>query len=259
MRVTIVIFIIGAIVGSFLNVCIYRLQRSQSIVTPGSHCPNCKHPIPWHDNIPVVSYLFLTGKCRFCKKTISPRYLLVEILTGALFLALFFAFGATPKFFTNLVFAAALVVVTFIDFDTQTIPDHITFPGIAVGLIAALAFPSVMGEASRMAAFLDSIAGAALGAGMIYCVAALGKMAFKKDAMGEGDIFLMAMIGAFLGWKLVIVAFFIAPIFGAVAGIIMRMKTGEELMPYGPYLSLGAVVALFFGNRILEYIFYGLK
>jgi leader peptidase (prepilin peptidase) / N-methyltransferase len=253
------VFLMGLIVGSFLNVCIYRLQKSESIVTPGSHCPNCKHPIPWHDNIPVVSYLFLTGKCRFCKKTISPRYMLVEILTGALFLALYAAFGLSPKFFTYLAFVSALIVITFIDFDTQTIPDHITFPGIVIGPIAAVLFPSIVGASSRMAALFNSVSGAVLGAAMIYAIALLGKMAFKKDAMGDGDIFLLAMIGAFLGWKLVILTFFISPFVGAIVGIIRKMKYGEETMPYGPYLSLGAVVALFFGNKILEYIFYGLK
>jgi leader peptidase (prepilin peptidase)/N-methyltransferase len=253
------IFVMGAIVGSFLNVCIYRLQRSESIVTPASNCPNCKKPIPWHDNIPVISYLFLTGKCRFCGKMISPRYLLVELLTGALFLTLFTAFGLSPKFFAYLMLVSGLIIVTFIDFDTQTIPDHITFTGIAAGTAAALAAPSVMGEASRVLAFFNSALGAVVGGVMIYAVALLGKMAFKKDAMGDGDIFLLAMIGAFLGWKLVILTFFIAPMFGAVVGIILKLKRGDETMPYGPYLSLGALVSIFFGNRILEYLFYGLK
>lgn len=252
------LFVMGMIVGSFLNVCIYRLQRDESIVTPGSHCPNCKHPIPWHDNIPVISYLVLLGKCRFCKKAISPRYVLVEILTGLLFAALFLALGATPKLLSCLILVSGLVVVTFIDFDTQTIPDHITFSGIALGPILAVLFPSVMGEASRMMALFSSLGGAVLGGAMIFLIAQVGKLIFKKEAMGDGDIFLLAMIGAFLGWKLVILTFFVAPMFGAVVGIILKYTRGDETMPYGPYLSMGALVSIFFGSRILSYIFYGL-
>jgi leader peptidase (prepilin peptidase)/N-methyltransferase len=252
------LFVMGMIVGSFLNVCIYRLQREESIVAPASHCPNCKHPISWHDNIPVISYLILLGKCRFCKKTISPRYMLVEILTGLLFAALFMTFGATPKLLSYLILVSGLIVVTFIDFDTQTIPDHITFSGIALGPILAVLFPSVIGETSRMLALFNSLGGAALGGAMIFLVAQIGKLIFKKDAMGDGDIFLLAMIGAFLGWKLVVLTFFVAPIFGSVVGIVMKYTRGDETMPYGPYLSMGALVSIFFGSRILAYIFYGL-
>lgn len=253
------VFVMGTIVGSFLNVCIYRLQRSESIVSPGSHCPACNKPILWHDNIPVMSYLFLAGKCRFCKKPISPRYILVELLTGFVFAALFAAFGLSPKFGAYLLLVSGLIVVTFIDLDTRTIPDHVTFPGIAIGPLAALAAPSIMDEASRMAAFLNSIGGVALGAAMIFGIAFFGKMIFRKEAMGEGDIFLLAMIGAFLGWKLVLLTFFIAPMFGAVAGVILKLTRGDETMPYGPYLSLGAVISIFFGSRILSYLFYGLR
>lgn len=256
--VQLIIFIFGLIVGSFLNVCICRMPKNESIVVPASHCPHCKKDILWCDNIPVISYLVLLGRCRFCKAKISYRYPLVELLTAFLLTALFSVFGITPKFFAYSVLACGLIVATFVDFEIQEIPDEISLGGIAAGLALAFIFPSIMTEASRLRGFLGSLIGAFAGGGSIYLLGVFGKFAFKKEAMGGGDVKLMAMIGSFLGLKLVILAFFIAPFFGAVPGIILKFKDGRETIPYGPFLSLSAIVAIFFGNRILGLFFGGL-
>jgi leader peptidase (prepilin peptidase) / N-methyltransferase len=249
------IFIMGSIIGSFLNVCIYRLPRGESIVFPSSHCTHCNNSIHWFDNIPFFSFIFLRGKCRFCARPISPRYFLVELMTALLWLTLFTSFGFTPKFFLAGVLVSALIAATFIDFEFQIIPDVITISGIAAGLIAAFSFPSFLGEPTRYAALLDSFLGVIAGGGSTYLIGVLGKMAFKKDAMGGGDVKLMAMIGAFLGWKFALIVFFIAPFFGAFVGMMLKIRYKVEVIPYGPYLSLAAIIVIFWGDKILNYLF----
>ena len=256
--VAIIIFIFGLLIGSFLNVCIYRMPKSESIIFPSSHCPNCKKSIFWYDNIPIFSYLALAGKCRSCKVKISLRYPLVEAITASLLTLLFVAFGLTPKFFAYSVMACGLVVATFVDFEIQEIPDEISLGGLVVGLLLAFAFPSILGEASRMHGLLNSFIGALVGGGIIYVLGVLGKLAFKKDAMGGGDVKLMAMIGSIIGWKLVLLTFFIAPFLGVVPGLISKFKSGAETIPYGPFLSVAALVSVFFGNKILGILFGGL-
>jgi len=261
-----IIFIMGAIIGSFLNVCIYRLPKNESIISPPSHCPKCGKPIPWHDNVPIVSYLMLMGRCRFCKAKIHWRYPLVEVLTALFLTALFLRFSTTPKFFAYSIMTCGLIVATFIDFETECIPDQVSEGGIVIGLLFALIFPSVMNEAARLHGLLDSLAGMIAGGGCIFILKISGTIMFRKkierlgieSAMGEGDIYLMAMIGAFLGWKLVLLTFFIAPFFGAVAGIILKIRDGRDIIPYGPHLSLAALVAMFFGDGILRFFLYGL-
>lgn len=250
------VFIMGSIIGSFLNVCIYRLPRGESLVFPGSHCVHCNNRIQWFDNIPFLSYLALRCRCRFCRRPISLRYFLVELLTALLWLALFMNFGAAPKFFLLGILGSALIVSTFIDFEFQIIPDVITISGIFAGLIAAFSFPSLMDAATRQAALLNSFFGIIAGGGSIYLTGVFGKMAFKKEAMGGGDVKLMAMIGAFLGWKYVLLIFFIAPFFGACSGIILKMRYKIEVIPYGPYLSLAAIIVIFWGRNILNYLFW---
>lgn len=256
--ITVFIFISGLILGSFLNVCIYRMPRGESIIFPSSHCPACKKNIFWYDNIPVLSYLVLGGKCRFCKAKIHWRYPLVEVLTALLLTALFLKFGVTPRFFAYSIMTCGLVVSTFIDFEIQEIPDEISIGGLVCGLLLTLAFPSILGSATRMHGILSSLAGAVAGAGSIFLMGVFGKFAFKKEAMGGGDVKLMAMIGSIIGWKLVILAFFIAPFLGAVPGIILKIKNGSETIPYGPFLSAAAIVSIFFGNTILNLLFGGL-
>ena len=249
------IFILGSVVGSFLNVCIHRLPRSESIAYPPSHCVHCNNRLYWYDNVPFLSYIFLRGRCRFCRRRISPRYFLVEFLTALLWLFFFMAFGLSAKFILTAALGSALIAATFIDFDFQIIPDSITVGGVVIGIIAMSLFPAAIGETTRQAAFLSSILGAVVGGGSIYLIGVLGKMAFKKEAMGGGDVKLMSMIGAFLGWKLGLLVFFVAPFFGAFVGIILKLKYKIETIPYGPYISLATIIVIFWGEKILRYIF----
>ena len=253
----IIVFIFGSIIGSFLNVCIYRLPKGRSVIFPGSHCPNCTAKIHWYDNIPILSYMILGGKARCCKAKISFRYFIVEVLTAAALLVLFISFGLTPKFFAYSIMVSGLIVATFVDFEIQEIPDEVSLGGLAVGLILSAAFPSILGETTRLNGFLNSFLGALAGGGMIYVMGMLGEFAFKKEAMGGGDVKLLAMIGAFIGWKLVVMTFFLAPVFGSVVGIVLKIRHGKDVIPYGPYLSLAAVCSIFFGEKILHLLLYG--
>jgi len=248
----VIVSVFGLIIGSFLNVCIYRLPKDESIVTPGSHCPRCNRSIPWYDNIPVLSYLLLLGRCRFCREKIPVKYPVVEVLTAAIMTALFLKFGFHPNFFSYAIMSAGLIVATFIDFEHGVIPDMITMGGLVVGLILAVVFPSVVGQTNILGALLNSGGGALIGGMSIFLAGLLGKAMFKKDAMGEGDIWLLAMIGSFLGFKMTLLAFFIAPFFGAIVGIILKIKDGRETIPYGPYLSLAALMSVFFAEKILS-------
>jgi len=248
----------GAIVGSFLNVCIYRMPKGQSIVSPGSHCTKCNKPIFWYDNVPILSYLILGGRCRSCKTPINPGYIIVEVITAVLAVALFAAFGPGAKFAGYSLLLAGLIVATFVDLEIREIPDEVSLGGLVAGLIFAAIFPSVQGAASWDKALISSVLGALAGGGSIYLMGFFGEMVFKKEAMGGGDVKLMAMIGAFLGWELALLTFFIAPLFGSVAGLILKAKDGRDIIPYGPYLSLAAVTSIFWGERILRLLFQGL-
>lgn len=248
-------FIIGAIVGSFMNVCIYRLPKGESIVRPRSHCTSCAKTIAWYDNIPVLSFLILGGKCRFCKEKISLKYPIVEILSGIMCALLFLRFGPTPKFFIFWYFVSALIVVSFIDLSIMEIPDVISVSGIVLGLFVATLYPPLMGATTNVSSFLNSFLGIIVGGASIYALGFIGEFIFKKEAMGGGDIKLLAMIGAFLGWKLVLLTFFLAPFFGSIVGITLKIKKGKEIMPYGPHLSLAALVALFWGESIIRKLF----
>ena len=252
------VFLMGSVVGSFLNVCIYRLPKGRSVIFPGSHCPNCARAIRWYDNVPIFSYIFLGGKARCCKAKISLRYFIVEVLTASAYLVLFIFFGMTPKFFAYAVMASGLIVATFVDFEIQEIPDEVSVGGLVIGLILAIVFPSILNETTRLNGFLISFLGALAGGGMIYAMGILGEFAFKREAMGGGDVKLLAMIGAFTGWKLAVLTFFLAPVFGSVVGIILKIRHGKDVIPYGPYLSLAAICSIFFGERILHLLFYGI-
>ena len=241
-------FLFGSLVGSFLNVCIHRLPREESIVFPGSRCPACHIAIrPW-DNIPILSFLLLRGRCRACGHPIAWRYPLVEGLTALLFAATVSRFGVTPLAATLLVFVAALTVITFIDLDHQIIPNIITLPGLPLGILAGL----VLGEPP----LLDRIIGALAGAGFLYLVLFYGSAFYGQDAMGEGDLNLIAMVGAFLGWKAVALTTLLACLFGSAVGlalIALRRLGRRQHIPFGPFLSLGAVVALFWGEELITW------
>src|SRR4030043_982596 len=247
----IVSIIFGALVGSFLNVCISRLPKEESIIWPGSHCPCCKKPIRFCDNIPLLSYLLLKGKCRHCKKPISIQYPLIEGITALSSLFLFMKFGPSLSYLFYFVFVAALIVITVIDLYHQIIPDVISLPGIVVGLIASLILPQIT--------FLNSLFGVLLGGGSLFLVATCYEWLFKREGMGGGDVKLLAMIGAFLGWKAVILTILLSSLIGSITGIIIMVLKGKDFkyaIPFGPFLSLGAVIALFFGENIIRWYLY---
>jgi len=248
---TIVSIIFGALIGSFLNVCIIRLPKEESIITPGSHCPHCKKAIKFYDNVPLVSYLLLGGKCRYCKNTISFQYPLVEGITALSSLFLLMRFGPSLSYLVYFAFVTALIVITVIDLYHQIIPDVISIPGVGVGLLASLIFPHI--------AFLDSLIGVLLGGGSLFLVATLYQWFFKREGMGGGDVKLLAMIGAFLGWKAVILTILLSSLIGSISGIIIMVLKGKDFkyaIPFGPFLSLGAVIALFFGENIIRWYLY---
>ncbi|NQT90832.1 MAG: prepilin peptidase [Candidatus Omnitrophica bacterium] len=252
--VLILAIIFGLIVGSFLNVCICRMPGSRSVVNPPSHCPRCKHAIAWYDNIPVLSFIILGARCRYCKERISPRYMIVELLTAGVFVLFLSQLGVGISSFSYIVLACGMIVATFIDFEHQIIPDEITYGGMVLGLLLSLLFPQLHGASGRLRSLLASGLGLLAGGLLIYLTGVLGKFMFKKEAMGGGDVKFLAMIGAFVGLKYVVLIYFIAPFFGAGVGLIMKIKYKAEIIPYGPYLSLAAVVAILWGNDILRFI-----
>lgn len=241
---------LGLVVGSFLNVCIWRIPRNESLAFPGSHCPQCNTPIGWYDNIPVVSFVWLAGRCRQCKAVIHWRYPLVEGLTAALYLMTVLHFGVTLRTVFLLLFLSVLLVITFIDLDHGIIPHLLSLPAIPIGLVASLL--------TYDPPPIDAVTGALVGAGLVYLVAVYAEVAFQKESMGGGDVNLLAMIGAFLGWRLMLVSFGIAVVAGAflslgliAAGVLSR----KDQIPFGPFLALGAAVALFVGHRLIEWYF----
>lgn len=254
----IIFFIYGLLVGSFLNVCIYRIPEGLSIVRPSSFCPSCGKPVKFYDNIPVLGYIFLGGKCRSCKAGISLRYPIVEFLNAALYLILLsrFGTGSLPALIVYCALLSSLVVITFIDIDYQIIPDVISVTGIPLGLLfGAILLPDPFLR-TELLGFKTSFIGFLSGGVGFYMIAVLGKLVFRKDAMGGGDIKLMGMLGAFLGWKGVILTTFLGSLFGAVIGIALIVWKGREWgaqIPFGPYLALGAVVSLFWGQEIMAW------
>ncbi|MDY6952692.1 MAG: prepilin peptidase [Thermodesulfobacteriota bacterium] len=242
------VFVFGSAVGSFLNVCIYRLPASLSIVRPRSMCPRCKTKIAFYDNIPILSYLWLRGKCRHCGAAISLRYPLVEITAGLFAVAVFNRYGMALESLFLYAFVAALLVVTFIDLDHQIIPDVITYPGMVVGFLSSLVLDHIT--------YKEALFGILLGGGLLFLVASGYYLFTKKEGMGGGDIKLLAMIGAFLGWKAVIFTIFVGSAVGTVVGIAvaLRSQKGRKMaVPFGPFLSLGALLFLFWGEGIIHW------
>ncbi len=329
------IFILGACIGSFLNVCIYRWPQEKSVRTPSrSYCPHCEKTIPWYDNIPLVSYSLLGGKCRSCKKSISFQYFFVELLTAVTFLIFYLKFGLSSFLLPYLVMVSAFIVATFVDFRHRIIPDQVSLGCMWLGLIFSLIFPSLHHESAgethigrvimkivlviillysfyefmrerkksvqdkekseeeqdsfvtffvvifffgfdSLISFLpkfgvntasnlylyfqgldQSVVGLLVGGGVIYVMGILGECMFKKEAMGGGDVKLMAMIGAFLGWKAAMMTFFIAPFFGAIFGIAEKIRTKDTAIAYGPFLVLGAIITLFWGDHIFLWVLH---
>lgn len=249
----VVFFIYGLCVGSFLNVCIYRIPASESLVRPRSACPSCGTPIKYYDNIPVLSYIFLLGKCRACKKSISIRYPLVELLAGGLWLLCYLRYGLTSECFVTIVFVSILVVITFIDIDHRIIPDVISLPGIPLFFLLSVLFTDL--------GWIPALIGIIAGGGALYIVAEGYYLLTKNEGMGGGDIKLLAMIGAFAGWKGVLFTIFISSAVGTIIGLIVIAVTRNNLkfaVPYGPFLSLGAMIYVFAGPEIINW-YYGIS
>jgi len=255
----------GACVGSFLNVCIYRIPRDESVIAPRSHCPHCNTLIPWYLNIPVLSWLCLRGRCAACKGPIAFRYTLVELLTGMLFLAVFMKWAAPaalhmPPIAQPLMipvywlFLAGLVLGTFVDFEHFIIPDSVTIGGMAAGPLLSALVPALHGQGLWWQGLRSSGIGLLAGFGLLYAVGWIGTRAFKKEAMGFGDVKLLGAIGAFLGWKAVLFTIFASSLLGSVAGLLLIAFGGVKMqsrIPFGPYISMGATVWLFWGEKIL--------
>jgi leader peptidase (prepilin peptidase)/N-methyltransferase len=246
-------FLLGAAIGSFLNVCILRLPQGESLVRPGSHCPRCKTPIRFFDNIPLLSYLILRGRCRNCQGPISPRYFLVEMLTALLSVAIVRNFGPSLEAAVYFVFFCALLVIIFIDLDTFTIPDLITLPGMVVGLAASFVLPSM--------GVVKSLAGLAAGGGVLFAVAVGYQILRKREGIGGGDIKLLAMIGSFVGIPGVIFTLFASSLVGAVVGLLLMARDksgGGTMIPYGPFLSLAAMGYVFWGPILVDWYLFRL-
>jgi leader peptidase (prepilin peptidase)/N-methyltransferase len=243
-------FLAGLIVGSFLNVCILRIPAEESIVFPGSHCPACGHAIRWYDNIPLLSYLALGGRCRDCHARIPARYPLVELLTGLLFAAIW-AHGFEPRVAAlYTILGAGYVVITFIDIDHKIIPDVITIP--ALWIAPAVAF--VVGQMT----FKSSLIGIAVGGGFLWAIAAGSEFVRKQEGMGFGDVKLLAMVGAYQGWEAALFALVIGSVLGTIVGLtlmIVRRGRLDMEIPFGPFLVAGALLHLFGGPAFLNWYF----
>ena len=266
--------VFGAIIGSFLNVVIHRLPHEESIVFPNSRCPSCEAVIAFYDNVPVVSYVLLGGRCRACKQRISPRYPAVELLTALLFIAVAWHDGITAALPFDLVFVSALVALVFIDAEHMILPNAITYPGIAFAVIARLALPYLMGQPhfddlpSLMAGVLNgmplwaaslggAVLGALIGGGSLWLMGWTWEKLRGIEAMGLGDVKMMFMVGAYLGWRLTIVTLFLSVLSGSVIGVLLMMRQGKKdmqmLLPFGVFLGIGSVIALLIGPHIVEW------
>ncbi len=235
------LFGVGLVIGSFLNVCILRVPHGQSVIWPGSHCPQCQTPICWFDNIPLLNFVWLRSRCRWCGGKISWRYPLVECLNGVGYLGIVYKFGLNQSALVYALFLSALLVVMMIDLDHLMIPDVISLSGMIIGFFAS-AFMLPLG-------WVGSLLGMVLGGGVLWMLAILSPYLFGKEGLGGGDIKLLAMIGAFLGWQPVFMTLFLASLAGAVVGLVLmafRYLERGQYIPFGPFLVLGAVVSMFF-------------
>lgn len=254
----------GACVGSFLNVCIYRIPRDESVVTPRSHCPHCNTLIPWHLNIPVLSWLCLRGKCATCKGPIAFRYTLVELLTAMTFLAVFMKWAAPAALHMQPIahplvvpvywlFLGGLILGTFVDFEHFIIPDSVTIGGMVAGPILSTLVPALHAKSVWWQSLLSSCTGLLVGFCLLNAIAWLGTKAFKKEAMGFGDVKLMGAIGAFLGWEAVLFTVFVSSLLGSVSGLLLIAFGGIKMqsrIPFGPYISAAAAIWVFWGQAL---------
>ncbi len=254
-----VVFVFGLCIGSFLNVCIYRIPKRKSIVFPASHCPRCKKPLKWYHNIPVLSFIFLRGKCAFCGKSISLCYPIVELISGVFALISFNRFylegGNFYLFLIYYAFLCSLIVITGIDLKYFIIPDVIDIPGILFGIIFSTIFPLMQNADTHFKGGLYALLSVLISAGTLYFIAVIGSIIFRKEAMGLGDVKLAGLFGAFLGYKLALLSIFLSSVIGSIFGIAMILFGKAKLqtrIPFGPYLAAGAFISLFYGEEIIN-------
>ena len=261
--------VLGLFFGSFLNVCIARLPLGESVVAPRSRCPRCRTQISWYDNVPVVSYLLLRGRCRACGQPISPRYPAVEVLNGLCYFWTAREFGLNGEALLLMAFCSSLIVITFIDLDHQIIPDVITLPGMLVGLAAAPFFLSPLAEplprflgrflgsdATYLSALCQSALGLLAGASPLFLIGWLWEKVRHVEAMGGGDIKLMGMVGSFLGWKGAFLTIMIGALGGSLVGgalILAGKHEADRVIPFGPFLAVGAAVSAFYGPGLIAW------
>ncbi len=271
---SIFIFALGAIIGSFLNVVIHRLPREESIVFPNSRCPSCGANISFYDNIPILSYLILRGRCRNCRAPISARYPAVEALTGLLYVVVFLHNGLTLALSFDLIFVTALVALIFIDAEFMILPDAITYPGMLFALLARLVVPYLVGRPvfddldsllhgalvgwpMWTASLAGAVLGALAGGGSLWLIGWLWQRLRGVEAMGLGDVKMMLMVGAYLGWRLTVLTIFLGVLTGSIAGISLMLRRGNRdmqmLLPFGIFLGIGAIISLLFGARIINW------
>lgn len=252
-----IVFVLGASIGSFLNVCIYRMPLDRSVVHPGSHCAACGSPIPWRHNIPILSWLLLRGRAACCGTRIDARYALVELLTGVMITALWHQYNPAYAVVWSVV-VCGLIVASFIDFDHFIIPDEISLGGALLGVVLSTAMPELHGKATHWGGFLSSVIGLIVGGGGLMMVAIAGLIILRKEAMGMGDVKLMAAFGAFYGWTAPPFILAVASLVGSVAGMMILMQQKRMWgvrMPFGPYLALAGVYWLFGGREwMIEYL-----
>lgn len=248
---TLLAFLGGACIGSFANVCIYRIPNDESIVHPRSRCPSCGTPIAWYDNIPVLSYFRLRGRCRHCGARISMRYPIVELIMAVLFLAVWNRYGFDARTLVYMGLVAALVIATFIDIDHMIIPDRISLGGMPAGLLFSALIPALHAQTAPISSLFESGVGLIAGSGSLFLVGWLGRLAFKKEAMGMGDVKLLGTIGAFLGWPGVLFTILVSSLFGSLVGVGLVLTGGRDWqsrIPYGPYIAAAAIVWILGGS-----------
>jgi leader peptidase (prepilin peptidase)/N-methyltransferase len=235
----------GLVIGSFLNVCIVRLPAEQSVVSPPSRCPRCGRPVQWMENIPVFSWLLLGGRCRGCKEPISILYPLVELTVGLLWTAAALHYGLNLQGLTAALFGTLLLGIALTDAREYIIPNEFTWGGLIIGLI--------LSAAGGLHALLLALLGAAVGFAILWLVGLVGKLAFKEEAMGGGDIKMMAMVGAFLGWQGVLLTIFLGAVFGTAIFLPLALVGRKKLVPFGVFLAVGAAVTFVLGPAIIEW------
>src|SRR5687768_476242 len=255
-----IVFVVGVVVGSFLNVCISRIPKDESVIHPASHCPKCQAMIRFYYNIPLFSYFLLRGRCCSCGERISFRYLAVELLMASLAVLLLYQFGLGLAFVVGFVFIAALIVISFIDLDVRIVPDVISLPGIIVGLLFSVVGRYVISDPLDIVPTpLGALLGVLIGGGFLLAVAWIYERLTGVEGMGGGDIKLLAMIGAFLGWPSIPLTLFFSSLGGSIIGLSIMLAKGVDrryALPFAPFLCLGALVYLFFGREIIDlYVF----